>query len=31
VDRGGGLILTHDPADLERLAGDHPNVQVAPI
>ncbi len=28
---GGGLILTHDPADLERLASDYPNVRVAPI
>ncbi len=28
---GGGLILTHDPSDLERLAADHPNVRVAPI
>ncbi len=31
VRLGGGLILTHDPTDLERLAGDHPNVRVAPI
>ena len=31
VRLGGGLILTHDPSDLERLAGGHPNVRVAPI
>jgi len=28
---GGGLILTHDPSDLEALAVDHPNVRVAAI
>jgi len=28
---GGGLILTHDPDDLDRLASDHPNVRVIPI
>ena len=28
---GGGLILTHDPADLEQLAADYPNVRIAPI
>lgn len=28
---GGGLILTHDPADLEMLATNHANVRVAPI
>jgi len=25
---GGGVILTHDPTDLRRLAGAHPNVQI---
>jgi predicted nucleic acid-binding protein len=28
---GGGLILTHDPADLQLLAVGHPNVRIAPI
>jgi hypothetical protein len=28
---GGGLILTHDPSDLERLAAGHPNVHIASI
>jgi predicted nucleic acid-binding protein len=28
---GGGLILTHDPTDLERLAIEHPNVRIAAI
>ena len=28
---GGGLILTHDPADLERLASQYPHVRVAPV
>jgi predicted nucleic acid-binding protein len=28
---GGGLIVTHDPADLERLAADHPNVRVVSV
>jgi len=28
---GGGLVLTHDPADLERLAADHPNVRVVSV
>ena len=28
---GGGLILTHDPADLELLAADYPNVRIAPV
>jgi len=28
---GGGLILTHDPADLEILAANHRNVRVALI
>lgn len=31
VRLGGGLILTHDPGDLEHLGADHPNVRVAPI
>jgi predicted nucleic acid-binding protein len=28
---GGGLILTHDTDDLERLAANHPNVRVVPV
>ena len=28
---GGGLILTHDAADLERLAATHSNVRIALI
>jgi hypothetical protein len=28
---GGGLILTHDPGDLEQLAIGHPNVRIAAI
>jgi predicted nucleic acid-binding protein len=28
---GGGLIVTHDPTDLERLAADHPNVRVVGV
>lgn len=28
---GGGLILTHDPNDLETLAAGHPNVRIAAI
>ena len=31
VRLGGGLILTHDPGDLELLAAHHPNVRVVPI
>ena len=31
VRLGGGLILTHDPGDLERLAATHPNVRIVPI
>jgi predicted nucleic acid-binding protein len=31
VRLGGGLILTHDPADLELLAVDHPNVRIVPV
>lgn len=29
--RLGGIILTHDPADLDLLAADQPNVRAAPI
>jgi predicted nucleic acid-binding protein len=28
---GGGLILTHDSTDLERLAANHRNVRIAPV
>jgi predicted nucleic acid-binding protein len=28
---GGGLILTLDPSDLERLASNYPNVRIAPV
>lgn len=28
---GGGLVLTHDPGDLEMLAVDHPNVRIVPV
>ena len=28
---GGGLILTHDPEDLDVLAVDHPHVRVVPV
>jgi len=31
VRLGGGLVLTHDPDDLELLAADHPNVRVVAI
>lgn len=31
VRLGGGLILTHDPADLERLTAHHPNVRVVAV
>lgn len=31
VRLGGGLLLTHDPDDLRRLAADRPNLAVAPI
>lgn len=31
VRLGGGLILTHDPTDLERLAAAHPSIRIAPI
>lgn len=28
---GGGIIATHDPEDLRRLAGPHPNVAILEI
>jgi predicted nucleic acid-binding protein len=28
---GGGVVLTHDPGDLTRLAASHANVAIAPI
>ncbi|MCP5025345.1 MAG: type II toxin-antitoxin system VapC family toxin [Actinomycetia bacterium] len=28
---GGGLVITHDPGDLNRLAANHPNVTIAAI
>ena len=28
---GGGVVLTHDPDDLTRLAADHPGVAIAAI
>ena len=31
VRLGGGVVLTHDPSDLERLAADHPNVRIARV
>lgn len=31
VRLGGGIIATGDPADLESLARDHPNVKVEPV
>lgn len=31
VRLGGGLILTHDPDDLQRLAADRPNIAVVGI
>ncbi len=31
VRLGGGVIATHDPTDLARLAQAHPNVKVAAI
>jgi len=31
VRLGGGLILTHDPADLSALASHHTNVAVAAV
>ena len=31
VRLGGGLIVTHDPDDLEGLAANHPAVRIAVI
>lgn len=31
VRLGGGLVLTHDPDDLELLAANHPNVRIVAI
>ncbi len=31
VETGGGVILTSDVADLERLAGAYPNIQISKI
>lgn len=31
VRLGGGLILTHDPSDLRRLAASQPNIRVAAV
>jgi predicted nucleic acid-binding protein len=31
VRLGGGLILTHDPSDFERLVSVHPNVRVGAV
>ena len=31
VRLGGGMILTHDPTDLERLSAYYPNVRIASI
>lgn len=31
VRLGGGLVVTHDPSDLERLAAGHPNVRIAAL
>lgn len=28
---GGGIVLTHDPGDLSRLAAGHPNLAIAAI
>ncbi len=28
---GGGVILTHDPTDLQLLAADHLNVRIAQV
>jgi predicted nucleic acid-binding protein len=28
---GGGIILTHDPNDLELLAADYPTVRIAQV
>ncbi len=31
VETGGGVVITGDPRDLERLAAPYPHVHVAPI
>ena len=31
VEAGGGVVLTGDPDDLERLAGGHPGLVVQPV
>lgn len=31
VEAGGGVVVTGDERDLERLAAPYPNVQIAPI
>jgi len=31
VRLGGGLVVTHDPGDLERLTADHPNVRAVSV
>lgn len=31
VRLGGGIVLTHDPEDMERLAADHRNVRVVAV
>jgi hypothetical protein len=31
IGLGGGMILTHDPDDLDLLAADHPNVRVVAV
>jgi predicted nucleic acid-binding protein len=31
VRLGGGLILTHDPSDLEQLAANYPNVRIVAV
>ena len=31
VEAGGGVVLTGDESDIERLAAPYPNVQVAAI
>ncbi len=28
---GGGVVLTHDPDDLELLAANHLNVRIVPV
>lgn len=31
VRLGGGMVLTHDPDDLSRLAGRHPTIAIAAV